>query len=42
MWHVWGIREISLIREIHKGFWRRNVKERDHWEGLGMEERIIL
>jgi len=24
------------------GFWRVNVKEREHFEGLGVEARIIL
>lgn len=29
-------------REIGTGFWRGNVKEREHFEGLGIEARIIL
>jgi len=27
--------------EVHKGFWWRNVKERDHMEDLGVDGRII-
>jgi hypothetical protein len=29
-------------REIHVGFWRGNLKERNHLEGLGVDDRIIL
>ena len=28
--------------EIHAGFWRGNLMERNHLEGLGVDERIIL
>jgi hypothetical protein len=27
---------------VHKGFWRGNLKERDHLEDPGLDERIIL
>jgi hypothetical protein len=36
MWHVWE------RGEVHIGFWRANVKERTHLEGLGVDGRIIL
>jgi hypothetical protein len=27
---------------VHAGFWERNLKERDHFEDLGVDGRIIL
>jgi hypothetical protein len=27
---------------MHKAFWLENVRERDHWEHQGVDERIIL
>jgi len=35
IWHVWG------RGEVH-GVLMGNLKERDHWECLGVDERIIL
>ena len=29
-------------REIHMALWRENLKGRDHLEGLGVDERVIL
>jgi hypothetical protein len=34
--HVWG------RGEVHTGFWWGNLRERDHLEDLGIDERIIL
>lgn len=28
--------------EIFTGYWLGNAKERDHWEDLGVDKRIIL
>jgi len=28
--------------EVHTGFGWRDLRERDHLEGLGMDERVIL
>jgi hypothetical protein len=36
VWHVWG-RE-----EAHTGFWWGNLRERDHFEDIGIDGRIIL
>jgi len=36
MWHVRG------TGEVHTGFWRENLREGDHFEGLGIDRRIIL
>jgi hypothetical protein len=36
MWHVWR------RGEMHTGFWRRNLRERDHLEDIGVDVRIIL
>jgi len=46
------IRSIKMIRvghvtrmrrrEVHKGFWWENLKEKGHLEGLGVDGRIIL
>jgi hypothetical protein len=33
MWHVLG------TREMHTGFWWRNLKERDHLEDKGVDVR---
>jgi hypothetical protein len=29
-------------REMHTGFWRGHLKETDHLEELGIDERIVL
>jgi len=29
-------------REVYTGFWRGNLKERDHLENLGVDGNIIL
>jgi hypothetical protein len=36
MWHIWG------RRKMHRGFWRGNIKERNHLEDLGRNRKIIL
>jgi len=36
MWHVWG------TGEANTGFWRENLREGDHLEGLSIDGRIIL
>jgi hypothetical protein len=36
MWRVWG------RRELHTGFWWENLVERDNFEELGIDGRIIL
>jgi hypothetical protein len=36
MWHAWG------RGEVFTGFWSVGPKVRDHWEDLGICERIIL
>ena len=36
MWHAWG------IGKVHTGFWQGDLRERDHWENLGVDGRIIL
>jgi len=36
MYRVWGRGE-----EL-QGFWRGNLRERDHWGDLGVDGRIIL
>jgi hypothetical protein len=36
MWHLWGRWEVPL------GFWWENPRERDHFEGIGVDGRIIL
>jgi hypothetical protein len=36
MWNVWE-RE-----EVHTGFWRGDLRERLHFEHVGVEGRIIL
>jgi hypothetical protein len=36
MWYIWG------RRELHRGFWWGNLKEKDHLENLGVDGRIIL
>jgi hypothetical protein len=28
--------------EVHSGFWRRNMRKRDHLEGLGVDGMKIL
>jgi hypothetical protein len=36
MWHAWG------KGEEFAGFWLGGSKVRDHWEDLGIVERITL
>jgi hypothetical protein len=36
MWHEWG------RREMHTGIWLGNLNERDHFEGLVINMKIIL
>jgi hypothetical protein len=36
MWHVWE------TGEVHTGLWCRNLRERDHFEYLGVDGRIVL
>jgi hypothetical protein len=36
MWHVWK------TGEVHTGFWWGDVFERDDFEDLGVDGRIIL
>jgi hypothetical protein len=33
---------LRLRREVHRDFFLRNLRERDHLEDLGVDERIIL
>jgi hypothetical protein len=41
MWHVWGTGEV-YTRVRYTRFWWRNLKERDHLENTGVDEKIIL
>jgi hypothetical protein len=36
MWHEWE------TGELHIGFWWGDLRQRDHLEDLGIDERIIL
>jgi hypothetical protein len=36
MWHVWGAREMRI------GFWWGDRRERNHFEDLGVDGRIVL
>ena len=36
MWHKRG------RKELHTGLWWGNLRERDHFENLGIDGRIIL
>jgi hypothetical protein len=36
MWHVW------VRGEVHTGFWWVVLKARNHFEGLGVDGKIIL
>jgi hypothetical protein len=36
MWHVWR------RSEVHTGFWWGDLRERNHLEDTGIDERIIL
>jgi hypothetical protein len=36
MWHAWG------RGDLFTGFWLGGPKGRDHWEDLGVGERITL
>jgi len=34
--------DVQWIREVHRGFLWGNFGERDHFEGLGVDERMLL
>jgi hypothetical protein len=36
MWHAWG------TGEVHTRFGWGDLREGDHWEDLGIDERIII
>jgi hypothetical protein len=36
MWHVWG------TGEVHTGFYWGDLRERDHFEDLDVDGRILL
>jgi hypothetical protein len=36
MWHVW------VRGEVHTGFWLFFLKARNHFEGIGVDGKIIL
>jgi hypothetical protein len=36
MWHAWGRGKVIT------GFWLGGPKGRDHWEDLGVDERIMF
>jgi hypothetical protein len=36
MWHVW------VRGEMHTGFWWGVLKARNHFEGLGVDGKVIL
>jgi hypothetical protein len=36
MWHAWE------TGEVHIGFWWGEIKERNHLEDQGVDERILL
>jgi hypothetical protein len=36
MWHAWW------AGELHVGFWWGDLRERNHFEDLGLDGRIIL
>jgi hypothetical protein len=43
IWYMsWILFSDAVRRKIHSGFWWVNLKERDHLENLGIDERIIL
>jgi len=36
MWHIWG------RNEMHTWFWWENLKERDQFDGIGIDGRKTL
>jgi hypothetical protein len=32
----------DVSREVHRGYWCGNLRERDHLEDIGVDRRIIL
>jgi hypothetical protein len=36
MWHIWG------TGVVHMGFWLGDLSERDHFEDLGRDGRMLL
>jgi len=36
MWHIWE------TGKVHTGFWRGDLREKDHLEDLGIDGRVIL
>jgi hypothetical protein len=38
----WACRLYGGRGEVHTGFWLGNLRERDHFEHIGVDGRIIL
>jgi hypothetical protein len=36
MWQIWG------RRKMHIGFWKGNIRERNHLEDFGINRKTIL